>query len=356
MAEEPVWKLPPGFPPPSVPADNPLTEAKVELGRHLFFDPRLSADGTVSCASCHRPELAFTDGRAQAVGVTGELHPRSAMSLANVAYSDTLTWSDPGLDRLEEQMLIPMFSTEPVEMGLKGIETEVLESLARDPIYQALFARAFGEAASSFTMDNVVASIASFERILISGKSAFDRYVYWDEREGFSDAARRGMDLFFSERLSCSVCHGGFNFSGPVRFAGGPKPEPAFHNTALYNLDGQGAYPKNNQGLFEHTHESTDMGRFRAPTLRNIAVSRRYMHDGSIPDLEGVIAHYAAGGRRVESGPNRGIGSASPLKSELLTGFEISARETRDLIAFLESLTDRSFLDDRRFSDPWQSP
>lgn len=348
--------LPAGFPSPRIPADNPLTTAKVELGRHLFFDRRLSADGTFACASCHRPELAFTDGQAQAVGVTGELHPRSTMSLANVAYNDTLTWADPNLARLEEQMLIPMFSLEPIEMGMTGIEAEVLAKLAQEPRYREMFTAAFADSADPVSIENIVASIASFERVLISGNSPFDRFVYWDEASEFSEAARRGMDLFFSERLGCSQCHAGFNFSGPVEYAGGPDPEPSFHNTALYNIAGAGAYPADNRGVYEHTGESIDMGRFRAPTLRNIELTQPYMHDGSIDTLEDVIAHYAAGGRSLEEGQRKGIGHASPLKSELLTGFEISADETADLIAFLESLTDRSFIDDRRFSDPWQSP
>ena len=337
--------LPVGFPPLLIPEDNPFTEAKAELGRHLFFDTRLSADGTFSCSSCHRPEHAFTDSRQRAVGVTGEIHPRNTMGLANVAYNRTLNWADPTVQRLEEQMEIPMFSVHPIEMGISGHEKDVLNRLLQEPRYGVLFEGAFPEDEQPVSLDNVVLAIATFERTLISGDSLYDRYVFWDDREGFSEASKRGMKLFFSDQLACSGCHSGFNFSGPVA-ARGKLPEPTFHNTALYSLDREGAFPQDNQGLIEHTGILKDMGRFRAPTLRNIALTAPYMHDGSLPTLEAVIGHYATGGRAAEN----------PLKSPLLVGFEISSDEIRDLVRFLESLTDRSFLEDPRFENPWSSP
>lgn len=337
--------LPPGFPPLSIPEDNPLTPAKAELGRHLFFDTRLSADGTFACATCHQPAHAFTDSQQRAVGVTGEIHPRSTMGLANVAYNATLNWADPTLDRLEEQMEIPMFSVKPVEMGISGHEQEVLARLLQEPRYGVLFQEAFPDESRPVNLDNVILAIASFERTLLSGSSPYDRYVYWDDGESFSESARRGMQVFFSGELACSECHAGFNFSGPVALAGDVQ-EPLFHNTALYSLDDSGSYPPDNQGLFEHTGAAEDMGRFRAPTLRNIALTAPYMHDGSLPTLEAVIEHYAGGGRA----------SRNPLKSSLISGFEVSAEQTRDLVSFLESLTDQAFLEDPRFENPWASP
>lgn len=265
------------------------------------------------------------------------------MSLVNVAYNSTLNWADPETRRLEDQMLVPMFSMSPVEMGIAGREEEVLERLRREPRYGPLFEQAFPREPDSIDWPNIIRAIASFERTLISGDSPYDRYVFWDERERFSESARRGMELFFSDRLRCSECHSGFNLSGPVAHAGSPSPVPVFHNTALYDLDGRGAYPEDNRGTYEHTGAASDMGRFRAPTLRNIALTGPYMHDGSLMNLEEVIAHYAAGGRA------RG----NPLKSPLLSGFEISAAETADLLAFLESLTDRGFVTDPRFESPW---
>ena len=336
-------ELPAGFPPPRVPVGNPLSSDKVELGRHLFFDRRLSLDGTFSCADCHVPAQAFTDGRGRAIGVTGEAHPRGAMSLANVAYNPSFNWDDPDTTSLEEQMRVPMFSMKPIEMGIAGHEAEVLERIGREARYGPLFEAAFPADRNPITFDNIVLAIASFERTLLSGNSAYDRYVYWDERQAMTASARRGMGLFFSDRLRCAECHAGFNLSGPVVWEGGPAAEPEFHNTALYNVDGAGGYPADNRGLMSHTGRGADMGRFRAPTLRNIALTAPYMHDGSLETLEEVIDHYAAGGRA----------STNPHKSDRLTGFALTPGERIDLVRFLESLTDSSFIDNPTVSDPW---
>ncbi len=350
------WQLPAGFPEPRVPADNPMTAAKVELGRHLFHDQRLSGNGQLSCAGCHRPELAFTDGRAQAVGSTGKLHPRSSMSLANVAYNRTLTWADPHLERLEDQMRVPFFNQHPVELGVRGREAEVIERLRPDPKYPKLFAAAYPMSGDPFQIERVIQAIASFERTLISGESAYDRWVYWGEGDGFEEPARQGMRLFFSECLGCSSCHGGFTFSGPVEYRDGPTAAPLFHNTGLYNLDGKGSYPSDNRGLLAHSGRPDDMGRFRAPTLRNVEVTAPYMHDGSVATLEDVIDHYAAGGRSIDAGPHAGVGRDSPYKSPQIKGFHLTEGEKRQLVAFLKSLTDKSFLSRPEFSSPWSDP
>jgi cytochrome c peroxidase len=350
-----AWRLPPGFPIPRVPADNPMTPEKVELGRRLFYDKALSGNGTYACASCHSPEIAFTDGHARAVGSTGELHPRSAMSLANVAYSATLTWADPDLTRLEEQMLTPMFNQHPVELGLAGQEEALTRRLEANPGYASGFAAAFPGDSRPVNLLNLRRAIASFERTLVSGDAPYDRLVYRGE-PALSEPALRGMRLFFSDRLKCSRCHGGFTFSGPVAFVGLEPVAPTFHNTGLYNLGGAGGYPEDNPGVFEHTRKDEDMGRFRAPTLRNVEVTAPYMHDGSIATLEEVLAHYAAGGRTIPDGPLAGIGRDNPHKSDLIQGFELDADQRTDLIEFLKSLTDRSFLTDPRFADPGRNP
>jgi cytochrome c peroxidase len=274
------------------------------------------------------------------------------MSLANVGYSETLTWADPDLTRLEDQALIPMMNEYPVELGLSGREEEILRRLEADPRYPRLFAAAFPGDSGPVSLVNVCRAIASFERTLISGDSPYDRYVYRDDLGALSESARRGMRLFFSKRLHCTRCHGGFTFSGPVSFEGAKPIVPTFHNTGLYNLGGNGNYPPDNTGLFEHTGKWEDMGRFRAPTLRNIELTAPYMHDGSIATLEEAIDHYARGGRTVPEGPYAGTGRESPRKSELIDGFELDDRGRSDLIDFLKSLTDRSFVTDSRYSDP----
>ena len=348
------WDLPAGFPPPRVPADNPMSRERVELGRHLFHDPILSANRTQSCASCHRQELAFSDGRVHAIGSTGAVHRRNSMSLANVAYASRLTWANPHLDRLESQALIPMFGDDPVELGMPD-EAELVARLGADAAYAQRFAAAFPDEDEPIRVVNVTRALAAFQRTLISGDSAYDRYVRGDAG-ALGEAALRGMELFFSERLECFHCHGGFNFADAVDHAKLPEPERAFHNTALYNVDGRGGYPAGDRGLYEITGEPRDMGHFKAPTLRNVAVTAPYMHDGSVASLEEAIDHYARGGRTIAAGPHAGVGSESPIKDEFLVGFVLDDGERADLLAFLHALTDESFLRDPRFAAPQPTP
>lgn len=350
------WPLPAWVPPPAVPADNPMSSAKVELGRHLFHDVRLSADGRMSCATCHEQARAFTDGQAFSRGATGEIGTRSAMSLANVAYLPVLTWQNPQLMSLEVQALIPLFGEHPVEMGMAGREQEIFALFRDDPTYRRLFAQAFpsqarqGDAAL-YSLSTLTKALASFQRSLLSFDSAYDRYRYGGQKEALSTAARRGEELFFGERLECYHCHGGFNFTDNLRHVRTPFPEIGFHNTGLYNEDGRGAYPKASPGLVEATGDPRDAGRFRTPSLRNVAVTAPYMHDGSIPTLRDVLrTHYAPAGRAVHAGR-----PANPLRSEFIAGFEISEAEIADVLAFLESLTDERFLNDPRHGNPWRS-
>jgi len=329
-----------------------MSVEKVELGRYLFHDRRLSGNETFSCASCHIQALAFADSLPRGVGSTGEVHPRGSMSLANVAYSPALTWGNPNMRRLEDQALVPLFGEDPVELGLAGLEGEVLDRIAGDPRYASMFAAAFPADGDPISWINITRAIASFERILISGRSPYDR-AQRGEPSAISASARRGEELFFSERLECFHCHGGFNFTGTVDYAGRGFPEVEFHNTGLYNIGGRGAFPAPNAGLRDFTERPEDEGRFKAPTLRNIAVTAPYMHDGSIATLDGVIDHYMAGGRTIAEGPHSGVGSENPNRSEFVRGFRLDASEREDLLAFLHSLTDSSFLTDPRFSDPW---
>jgi cytochrome c peroxidase len=346
------WDLPKGFPVPNVPADNPMSEVKVELGRRLFYDTRLSGNQTFSCANCHQQSRAFADALPRAVGSTGQVHPRGSMSLANVAYSPALTWANPLMKRLEQQALVPMFGETPVELGLAGREKEMLARVAADPRYQRLFPLAFPGDTALFTLDHVTKAIAAFERTLISANSPYDREQRGDTR-ALGAAAKRGEQLFFSERLECFHCHGGFNFTGTMDYAGKGIPEVEYHNNALYNLDGNGAYPSDNHGLREFTQHPGDEGKFKAPTLRNVALTAPYMHDGSIATLEAVVDHYAAGGRVITAGPLKGDGRDSPLRSDFINGFTLTRQERRDVVAFLHSLTDSAFIRDTRFSNPW---
>lgn len=346
------WTIAENLPRPDVPADNPMSAEKVELGRRLFYDRRLSVNGTTACASCHIQALAFTDGRPRSVGATGEIHPRGSMSLVNTAYGSRLTWANPLLDKLEDQALTPLLGDNPVEMGMGGREAELVGLLRSDAVYADLVPRVFPDDADPFSVLNALRAIAAFVRSIVSFDSPYDRYLGGDE-SALDAAAVRGMNLFFSERLECFHCHGGFNFTDSTTHANDRIERVGFHNNGLYNVDGNGGYPAENTGLFDMTGERRDMGRFKAPTLRNVAVTAPYMHDGSIATLEEVIAHYERGGRLLESGANAGDGRLSTFKSEFIRGFELSDAERADLLAFLAALTDESLLQDPRFSDPF---
>jgi len=333
LAEPPWrWQLPPGMPAPQVPADNPMSARKVELGRRLFYDARLSSTGAYACASCHQQARAFTDGRAHAVGATGTLHPRSAMSLANVAYNARFGWEDPDTASLEAQAAIPMLNTAPIELGVAGNEARILAALQRDRFYAREFPRVFPEAERGFTLAHVQKAIATFERTLISGRSAYDRAVYADDASALSPLARRGLRLFTSPELACSTCHGGPAFAGDGA---------SFHNNGLVRFAAVAELPRSGQGLFARTSRPEDAGRFRAPGLRNIALTAPYMHDGRLATLRDVLAHYASGGAR------------SPHQSERVRGFMLNDDDADALVAFLEALTDQEFVRDARFADPW---
>ena len=327
------WKLPKGFPIPLVPADNPMSVAKVVLGKKLFFDSALSFNHSTSCASCHQPQFAFSEPQKTAIGATGQRHRRNSQALVNVAYNSNLTWAHSGLNQIEQQILIPMFSEDPIELGITGHENEVLLRF-ENPHYASLFENAFED--SQATYDKIVKALASYVRSLTSFASPFDEYAYQNEDAAMSDAAKRGMELFFSEKFECFHCHGGFNFTQSSQHANQRLDLRPFHNTGLYNVDNAGAYPLLDQGLIEITLQKADMGKFRAPTLRNVEVSAPYMHDGSLATLDEVIEFYAAGGR--------GRGINNPLKSTFLRGFVLELEQKQDLIAFLHSLTDRQFL------------
>lgn len=344
--------LPDYVAPMNIPKTNPLTEQKVLLGRHLFYEPRLSVTGTVSCSSCHQQSLAFTDGRKVSPGAHGELTFRNSMTLANAGFNSVFTWADNSVKSLEDQALIPLLNDEPVEMGLSI--SQVSKELGSDPVYKEMFTRAFPGEESPITIENIVKALASFQRTFHSFDSAYDRYLLGDS-SALSESAQRGMKLFFSERLKCDRCHGGYNF----RFTIGHRKSDddqsvAFHNTGLYNIDGSGAYPELDTGLIKVTGSADDMGKFKAPTLRNISLTAPYMHDGSIATLEEVIDHYAAGGREITGGQFAGKGMDSPLKSNLITGFSLTQEEKADLLGFLLSLTDQSFVKEPKFSSPFQ--
>lgn len=339
------WVLPPNFPEPQVPADNPMSKAKVTLGRALFYEPALSGNGAMACSTCHQIEHAFSEPNKVSSGSTGQPLKRNALALVNVAYNSDFTWAHNGLDSIEQQMLIPLFSQSPIEMGVTGNQQYILERFNTNA-YKALFAEAFDD--EQITFDRMVKAIASFVRSLTSFNSPFDDYAYRHQDDALSDSELRGLALFFSEKLECFHCHGGFNFTQSSKHEFQPLDLRPFHNSGMYNIDDKGSYPASDRGLIDLTLNPQDMGRFRAPTLRNIALSPPYMHDGSIDTLRGVIDFYANGGR--------GKGVNNPYKSQFIQGFDLTEEEALDLLAFLHSLSDESFVNNPKHHAPINPP
>lgn len=296
------WKLPRGFPQPAVPADNPMNEAKVALGHRLFADPRLSSTGDYSCQSCHAPERAFTDGLPRSRGATGETLPLNAPTLLNAAYNASLGWSDARVRTFEQQMRGPLFNEHPVELGLAGREAALERTLSGDAAVAAAFAAAFPGESRPLTIDNTIRAIAAYLRTLLSASSPFDRYVFAGEHGALDAAQKRGMELFFSARSGCSACHAGINFANAWIDSEHTSATPVFADTGT--------------------------GQFvRVPTLRNLAVTAPYMHDGRFATLDAVLDHY----EKLAVDP----GADARLRRAQLTTVE-----RRELAEFLLSLND----------------
>jgi len=336
---------------PYIPPSNPPTEAKIELGRRLFGDPRLSANQSQSCASCHQQNLAFTDARPTSVGSTGEVLFRNSPTLQNVAYAATFTWANNALLTLEDQVVVPLTNDHPVELGIgDGSRDEILARLAKDPELGRLFDAAFPGSTGGVTLQKVIFALATFCRTLVSADSPFDRYQAGDTT-ALTEQQKRGLALFNGEKFECFHCHGGTNFTVSYRDAR-TSPDTLtmpFFNNGLYNVGNTGAYPPYDQGLYDVTLNPRHRGLFRPPSLRNVAVTAPYMHDGSVATLRDVILQYAAGGRVLTSGPYAGDGRINPAKSGLIRGFKVSEEEIADVLAFLDALTDETFLTDPAF-------
>ncbi len=307
-----------------VPGDNPLTEAGVALGRRLFFDPILSIDSTVSCATCHRPEAAFTDGRAVSTGVAGRQGRRSAPSLLNVGYYHTGLFWDGRAPSLEAQAVHPV--QDSLEMAGDWPETE--RRLQGHEWYPAMFRAAFGiKEKSAIDQELVVKALAQFQRTLISGDARFDRVMRGEAK--FTPAEERGRLIFFDASpavpaAECSHCHN----------------DPLFTNLEYFNNGVDPWQGAADSGRIAVTGRPADRQRFRAPTLRNIAVTAPYMHDGRFETLEAVLAHYNSGGH---SAPNLNP-NVRPLS--------LSEQDQRDLIAFLHTLTDSTALNNPDYRAP----
>jgi cytochrome c peroxidase len=320
---------------------------KIELGRYLFFDRRLSVNNTRSCATCHNPQFAFTDGYKRSLGVYADLHQRNTQPLFNLAYLKYFTAADSTLHSSMQQMNNPLYNDHPAEMGVKGNETSILEKITTDKMYQQLFAAVQKE----ISWLNIKQAISSFINSIYSGNAAYDHFQKVDS-SALTTSQKKGLQLFFSDELKCASCHGGFNFSSPT--VTNEKGDTVYYfNTGLYNVDGKGAYPAYDEGLFHLTKSKTDKGKFRVPSLRNLVFTAPYFHDGSAATLTDVIENYTAGGRKLQQGIYAGDGTVNPYKHAFISGFSISAADKINLISFLQSLSDTGFISNPAYQNPF---
>jgi cytochrome c peroxidase len=310
MPQDALMQVPAGFPEPAFPADNEFSEARWTLGKQLFFDPVLSRDSSISCASCHLPQFAFSDTVAFSPGVAGAPGVRNSPSLANIAYHPYFT-REGGVPTLEMQILVPIQEHNEFDFHILLIA----ERLQQDNAYRQMSWEAYEREPDAFV---ITRALSVFERSLLSGNSPYDQFAN-GKNKALTAPEKRGMELFFSEKTQCASCHGGFNFT-----------HYAFENNGLYE-----DYP--DPGRFRLTGKPEDRARFKVPSLRNVGLTAPYMHDGSLPSLEAVVAHYDQGGKN------------HPHKSPLVRPLGLTPKERDDLVAFLRSLTDYEFVQNPLF-------
>lgn len=285
-----------------VPESNPITKNKIELGRFLYFDKRLSVDGIIACASCHLPELGFTDGKPVSSGIMGQRGGRSAPTSINRGFGKTHFW-DGRAATLEEQSVGPFFN--PIEHGFAN-HKELITTLSKVKGYKKLFKDVFGE---DITVENIGKAIATFQRTILSGNSPFDRFDWDGDEKAISESAKRGRKLFFG-KARCNLCHFGTNFS-----------DEKFHNIGI----GWGK-EQLDVGRFHVTKKKEDIGAFKTPTLREVSRTAPYMHDGRFATLKQVVDHYNKGGVK------------NPFQDNQIIPLKLTEKEKKDLVEMLRAL------------------
>ena len=302
--------IPNGFPNVDFPEGNAFSNARWELGKRLFFDPILSIDSSISCGSCHKPSIAFSDDVALSPGVFNRPGVRNSPTLANVAYHPYFL-REGSVPTLEMQVLVPIQEHNEFNHNIVNIA----EQLNWQPSYVSQSKEAYDRVPDAFV---ITRALATFQRTLLSGNSRYDQFLNGNP-SALSDAEKRGKDLFFSSKTNCTACHGGFNFT-----------EYSFENNGIYAT-------YTDEGRMRFTNDSADFARFKTPTLRNIEFTSPYMFDGSITTLEEIVDHYNSGGK------------AFPNKSPEIVPLGLSANEKADLVAFLKSLSDPGLMTDPRW-------
>jgi len=303
---------PKGFPEIPFTSDNQFSDARWKLGKKLFYDPIMSVDQSISCGSCHMAQFAFSDTVAMSLGVAKALGTRNAPTLTNVAYNPYFT-RDGGVPTLEMQILVPIQEHNEFNFNILLIA----ERMQADTSYIRMSKEAYGKNPDHFV---ITRALGCFERTIISGNSPYDQFQFQGKKEALNKEELKGMKLFFSERVGCKNCHSGFNFT-----------DYSFKNNGLY-------ITYQDSGRIRLTNEEADRALFKVPTLRNVALTAPYMHDGSINTLEQVIDHYSSGGM-----PHK-------HKSEMIKPIDLNKKEKQQLVAFLHTLTDEEFINRKEYN------
>ena len=321
------------------------SEALIELGRYFFFDKRLSYDQGLSCSTCHNPNLAFTDGYEVAINSKAENLRRNTPTILNINNRTNFNWANSKITSLKVQIERPMFGQHPTEMDISGHEKEILSRFIKDAVYKKLYKEVFQASINQITIPQIIEAITTYELQLQSRNSRFDQFKKNGDSSLLTDFEWLGFKIFHADSIECNACHGGADFFEPDR-------GPEFANIGLYNCNQ--SYPPHDPGLQEEDGDQDNNGVFRIPTLRNIALTAPYYHDGSEESLIQVIKNYERGGRKIESGPCKGDGKDHPSKDGRLQVFHLTEYERAALIAFLQTLTDTSYLHKDLFVDPFK--
>ncbi len=351
-----AWNLPSGIPAPVVPSENCMSAEKVELGRHLFYDKRLSGNETMSCASCHLQEFAFSDRKAAPNGINppNMTHPRNSQQLVNVAYNTRLTWINPNMTTLEIQARAPMFGISPVELGLTG--DSYLDKFKNADLYRTLFQNAYGSGTDQINEQNIRFAIAAFQRTLLSFNSRYDRFTRGEGSLTADEIA--GAEVFNGETAECFHCHGGFNFTDTSNHNQSTQQEFAYHDNGIHSTTYYNGLSSDKRGLYDVTGLAGDVGKFKAPSLRNVGLTYPYMHDGSKTcTVANPVTQQEACAREALNDiilNNYQAGGTTPSNKDtsLIRPFALTATQRGQLIDFLMSLTDTTFTTNSSFSNP----
>jgi cytochrome c peroxidase len=316
--------------------------ALVNLGRHLFYERAISVNNTKACASCHAQEFSFTDNYTRSIGALGDLHQRNAKPLINLANKKYFTAADTSITSLAQQMEGPMFNNHPVELGLNK-NSNFLSFLNTNSNYKKLFSNA----EQPITIPAVKKAIAAFISTITANNSRYDAFINGNATI-LTCAEKEGLQLF--NKVGCKNCHGGVDFNTPTNYI---NALDLYQNIGLYNVNG--SYPKTDLGLYNQTKINTDNGKFIIPTLRNLAFTAPYWHDGSANSLLDVLATYNRGGRLISNGINKGDGKLNPHKSKLINGLNLTLQQQQTIVAFLLTLTDSSVITKQQYANPFRS-